>query len=166
MPEKSLQVLKPDPHSHPEAPAEAKLPLAYLEHSRLRSAELDALLHWEKDCSLSLFGTGAGEKLYSPRQSTSIESLHPKSDGDGHSSGILCTCLPAESARQEFWEPEPHPVYQSINGSQYPQRYFHIGNSASLDVKLSPGMPTAAPGTGGWSGLHWRPWDGSICSLW
>lgn len=78
--------------------------------------------------------------------------------------GTLCTCLPTEGARQVFWEPEPHPVYQSINNSQYPRGYFHIGNPAPVDVKLSPGMPAAARGTGGWSGLHWSPWDGSICS--
>lgn len=81
------------------------------------------------------------------------------------SPGTLCTCLPRESARQVFWEPEPHPVYQSINASQPPRRYFHIGNPAPVDVQLSPGMPAAALGTGDWSGLHWNSWDGSICSL-
>lgn len=33
-----------------------------------------------------------------------------------------------------FWRPLPHPVNQMVNGSWYPQGYFHIGNPASADV--------------------------------
>lgn len=111
----------------------------------------------------------------SPRQSISIKPLHPRSAGAGHSPGTLCTCLPTESARQVFWEPEPHPMYQSINGSPYLQRYFHIGNPAPVDVQLSPGMPAGNPWYWGlvWAALEPLGWihlqpsaaEGSCCLM-
>lgn len=138
--------------------------MACPEHSRLRSAELVVFSTGKRTVVCHCLGQELEGNFFSPRQRVSIKPLHPRNVGEGHRSWHLC--LPTEGARQVFWEPEPHPVNQSINGSQYPQGYFHIGNTAPVDVKLSPGMPAAAHGTGGWSGLRWSPWDGSICSLW
>lgn len=69
----------------------------------------------------------------SPRQSVSIKPLSPRSEGDGHRSRHPLHLLVLRGC-QVFWRPLPHPVNQMVNGSWYPQGYFHIGNPASADV--------------------------------
>lgn len=104
-------------------------------------------------------------------QSLSIEPLSPRSDGDRRGSRHPlhpAAPLPTEGARQALrcvsGGAEPHPANQSVSGSQH--HVLEILPRAPVDVKLSPGMPAAAPGTGSGSGLLQRsPGDGSSRSL-